>query len=126
RIIRHLSIAAAPKPASPHLAQMAHGVRKHVTTPALDESKEAVGKVQAPTFGMSLLQFLDQFSGVANAIAKRQTFFGPVRNRNLAAIELPAKVFVLVLVGQLQEPSPYHPLGRAAQPPGPEPSKNEI
>ena len=57
-------------------------------------------------------------------ITKPHTFFGPVRNRNLAAIEFPAKALILALIGKLQEPGPHHPLGRAAQPPGPEPSKD--
>src|SRR6185369_13234871 len=73
-VISHLPIAAAPEPAGPDLAQMAHDVRKQVATTPPDKLKKAVGEVHPPTVWMSFLQFADQFSGVANSITKRQAF----------------------------------------------------
>src|SRR5881394_1542137 len=74
RIIRHLPIAAAAKPPGPRLAQMSRHVRKNVAPATLNESKEWVGKVLSPTFGMSLLEFPDQFREIGRASTKRQAF----------------------------------------------------
>src|SRR5262249_32074735 len=104
--------------------QMSHDVREHIATPVLDKLIKAVGEIQTQTFQVALFEFLHEFGGIPDPVAKSKALFCPIRDWNLAAIKLPAEAFVLALVGKFQQATPKHPLGRATEPTASQPSQD--